>query len=560
MSPEQARGKAVDKRADIWAFGVVLYEMVTGERLFQGEDMTETLASVVMKEPDLSGVPSQVRRVLEKCLVKEPRQRLRDISGVELLLAHGMVESRLPESAQAAGGGRKWVWPAVAAGMALLAVAGWVIPRYGGGKEPPELSLTIVPPSSTGIQPAGTPLGTAYISPDGRSVIYRDRNLGCQLRQLDSRTVRSLALPTGLSDHAFWSADSKHFGIDSDGDLWRVRLPDGTPERFALPGGPVLGATYGKNGQLLCAVVRTKVGLYLSGGDGEAFREVKLPGLPEGSYYWPAFLPESEDFLVGFVPKQKQELETYLATLRGGEAVNPVLLMRNQTAPLYTPVRGGQLLFVRDGVLLARGFPVAERRLEGEPITLERGVASAPAQHLANFSVSRDGTIAWRPGGEGLAQLTTFDRSGKVLGTSGGAAVIFAVKLSPDERRLLLRYLTRDFRRMRAGLCMKRMRRGLRGVVSLSSLLQGPACGRRSRGRGNFRFGARTDVRLCSRTRARCGRLAFRGREANCLFRRRRRYSGCVRREEWRTSLRWPSRATGHDSICRSWWSRRVRT
>jgi serine/threonine protein kinase len=87
MSPEQARGKAVDRRADIWAFGVVLYEMLTGKRLFQGEDLTETLASVVKDKPDLSGVPAPARRLLERCLEKDPRKRLRDIGDMELLLA-----------------------------------------------------------------------------------------------------------------------------------------------------------------------------------------------------------------------------------------------------------------------------------------------------------------------------------------------------------------------------------------------------------------------------------------------------------------------------------------
>src|SRR5450432_1323290 len=113
MSPEQARGKVVDKRTDIWAFGVVLYEIVTGKRLFEGEDLTETLASVVKDRPDLSAVPANVRRLLERCLEKDPKKRLRDIGDMELLL--GEEAELIAPSRSRLGYHKRWLWPAVAA-------------------------------------------------------------------------------------------------------------------------------------------------------------------------------------------------------------------------------------------------------------------------------------------------------------------------------------------------------------------------------------------------------------------------------------------------------------
>src|SRR6185369_13486810 len=124
MAPEQARGQIVDKRADIWAFGVVLYEMLTGKRLFQGEDLTDTIAAVVRDKPDLSDAPPQVRRVLEKCLEKDPKKRLRDITGVQLLLeaqtSSGITAAPAVVPQEIARPSSKLPWIIAAAAIAAL--------------------------------------------------------------------------------------------------------------------------------------------------------------------------------------------------------------------------------------------------------------------------------------------------------------------------------------------------------------------------------------------------------------------------------------------------------
>src|SRR5262249_7622304 len=154
MSPEQARGKAVDKRADIWAFGVVLYELLMGKRLFQGEDVSHTMAAVIMQEPNLDAVPVQVRKLLQRCLVKDPKRRLRDIGESMPLLGEG------EEPPTASPDRRRWLWPSVA-GAALLTAAS--LAAVDWLREPPKPGMVAL----TIDAPAGQRIGEARVSPDG---------------------------------------------------------------------------------------------------------------------------------------------------------------------------------------------------------------------------------------------------------------------------------------------------------------------------------------------------------------------------------------------------------
>ena len=133
-----------------------------------------------------------------------------------------------------------------------------------------------------------------------------------------------------------------------------------------------------------------------------------------------------------------EESEIYLATLRDGRAADPVLLMKNATAARYTPAGGGRILFVRNDNLYAQTLNRTARKLEGEPELVQQRVASSPAFHVAHFSVSRTGVVAWRPGTAGLSQVTIFDRQGKEIGTAGSPTVVQTLRLAPDETRLLV--------------------------------------------------------------------------------------------------------------------------
>jgi hypothetical protein len=210
MSPEQARGKAVDKRADIWAFGVVFYELLMGKRLFQGEDVSHTMAAVIMQEPNLDEVPVQVRKLLRKCLEKDPKKRLRDISGVELLLGSGAESPARAEARPTS----KMPWIVAAVGVLAAGVLAFVHFREQA-PETPLVKFSIAPPEGTAFRFAGNGRSPAVISPDGKRLVFgaasADGKSQLWVRSLDTLAAQPLANTDGAA-FPFWSADSRSIG------------------------------------------------------------------------------------------------------------------------------------------------------------------------------------------------------------------------------------------------------------------------------------------------------------------------------------------------------------
>jgi hypothetical protein len=231
--------------------------------------------------------------------------------------------------------------------------------------------------------------------------------------------------------------------VFTDGtNLKKMRVPDGAPEIVMNDVAALLGGSWSNTGTLLVA---TTSGLYAVSAAGGVAKRIDAAGPPFESsvswgFSWPEFLPGSEDFLVlsGSVARGIEQSEIYLATLRDGRAADPVLLMKNATAARYTPAGGGRLLFVRNDNLYAQTLNRTARKLEGEPELIQQSVASSPAFHVAHFSVSRTGVVAWRRGTAGLSQVTVFDRQGREIGTAGSPAVVQTLRLAPDETRLLI--------------------------------------------------------------------------------------------------------------------------
>jgi eukaryotic-like serine/threonine-protein kinase len=427
MAPEQAKGKAVDRRCDIWSFGAVLFELLSGKRAFAGESVTETLAMVLKVDPDWSALPSATpapaRRLLECCLKKERSERLQAIGDARLLLETSAPAAPAPTKS----------WPAwsVAILLAIVAALGWLRPRPQAAP-PQSFAFTIVPPKGTDLPPIGDTRGVPQLSPDGRDLLA-----GRLLRNLNSLEMQPLPSLVGLGNEPFWSADSKWIAFPS-GTLQRVRVPDGAPEVIAqIPGGFYRGGGWSQDGAILIATAESGVGgLYLL-PPGGALRRVEVPGLKTGSYFKPEFLADSSDFLFAFRPDGVQDAEIFLATLRNGKVINPVRLMKNPTAVHYTPAGGGRILFVRNNNLYAQRLNLRERKLEGDAELVQQSVASAPVYALAYFSVSRSGLVAWRPGTQALSQVTVFDRQGKQMGTFGPPNDFNYLRLSPDETHLL---------------------------------------------------------------------------------------------------------------------------
>ena len=425
MAPEQARGKAVDKRADIWAFGVVLYEVLTGRRLFQGEDAAEILASVVKETPDLGRTPPEVRRLLAACLERNPENRLRDIADWRLL-----VDAPSPAAAKLRR--VKWLW----IGAALLAIGGAAaVQRFlSQSAIPAPFTFSIAPPPDARLVAPSGGASPPLISPDGSTLLFKTES-GLYARRLDSGEAKRLLGSEHSANLAFWAADSRSVAYLNGTELLKVRLPDGAPERIAPYPKFSRGGSWSTGGVILISDAQ---GLFYAPASGGELRPVS--NLPDGFVLYPEFIPGSNEFLFLNVPvNEEREGSICLATLREGKAENVVQLLNGGTAEHYTPAGGGRLLFVRNDNLYSRKMNLAMRRLEGEATLVVRGVSSYPSGGISNadFSVAMNGTIAWRPGGAASARVTVFDRTGRIVATAGPAGYFRHIALSPDDTHVL---------------------------------------------------------------------------------------------------------------------------
>jgi eukaryotic-like serine/threonine-protein kinase len=431
MAPEQAKGKAVDRRSDIWSFGAVLFELLSGKRAFPGESVTETLAMVLKVEPDWKalppGTPASARRLLECCLKKERGERLQAMGDARLLLV-AEPAATAPKARTA------WLWAALAIVMAIAAAWGWLRPSPQA-TPPQSFAFTIVPPKGTDLPDIADQTAAPLLSPNGAYVLA-----GRFLRNLNSLQMQSPPSIAGIGGGPFWSADSRWVAFPAGDKLWKVRVPDGAPEAVAQVGF-TRGGAWNQDGTMLVAAPAAEgtglqLSLYVLPAGGRLTR-VDVPGLRNGRYYYPEFLPNGSEFLFAFRPAYAEETGIFLATLRDGKIINPVMLMQNPTAAHYTPAGGGRILFVRNDNLYSQRLNPKERKLEGDAELIEQHVASAPAVALADFSVSRSGLVAWRSGTQALSQVTSFDRQGKRVGTFGPPNEFNYVRLSPDETHVL---------------------------------------------------------------------------------------------------------------------------
>ena len=390
-------------------------------------------------------VPARVRQALRVCLQKDPRQRAQAIGDVRLAL-DGAFETAAPQTTPATLTPlRPLAWWAATAALAVLAIVGWWRPRPEASGPAANVAFTIAP-GAGGLARVGDVHATPAISPDGTAVIfYGDATAaglgsgdGVRLRRLNQLAPEPVRTG-GFTNPGFWSPDSRSFVFTDGTNLKKMRVPDGAPEIVVSDVAALVGGSWSDTGTLLFA---TPSGLYSVPAAGGVATRIEVRGARfERSgvltLSWPEFLPGGEEFLVS-VARGVEQSEVYLATLRDGRAVDPVLVMKNATAARYTPAGGGRLLFVRNDNLYAQTLNRAARTLEGEPELIQQRVASSPAFRVAHFSVSRTGVVAWRPGTAGLSQVTIFDRQGREIGTAGSPTVVQTLKLAPDETRLLI--------------------------------------------------------------------------------------------------------------------------
>ena len=419
MAPEQARGKRVDARADIWAFGVVLYELITGQRLFKGEDLTDTLASVVKEHPDLSAVPQRVRRLLEECLRKDPKKRLQAIGDMRLVLD----AAEPPPSPSGLVGGVAWV----VAGVAVLLAArlGFVHFREAPAAER-SLRLSIPLPENSSA-------GFLELSPDGRRVLLllnREGTAQLYLRTLDSGELQPLP-GTSFARMPFWSPDSRFIGFFAESKLKVIPAAGGPAQVLCGETGLGSGGTWNRDGVILFGSENGHLRRVDANKGGQCMVVGKDD--PNNRASKPTFMPDGSHFFYVKTVGDQAIQGVYLATL--GEPTGRRILS-DISSVVYTPPAsaGGRahVLFLRENALMAQPFDEGSLQPVGDPISVVTGASYSSSPPQVAASAAADGTLVYLAGRSREAQLTWFDRTGKELGKVGPQSEQQGVVLSPD--------------------------------------------------------------------------------------------------------------------------------
>jgi serine/threonine protein kinase len=446
MSPEQARAAAADKRSDIWSFGVVLYEMLTGRQLFRGETVSDTLAAVLKTDPDWSTLPADtpaaIRRLLRRCLERDRKRRMPDIADARLEIDEALAPPPAePAPAVASSRPRGVGWPAFAA-VSMLALAGLAVAVMHFRKAPPEAAVVRFQIPAT----EKTQFPTQFrltLSPDGRRIVFPAQDaagkVSLWVRSLDSLEAHPLPGTENPSGAPFWSPDSRWIGFMADGSLKKIEASGGPPQTLCRVSGSSFFGAWNRDGVILFGSYSGMAGLYRvsqAGGDAVAVTTLDR-SRQETAHTSPYFLPDGRHFIY-FVFAQGQNSSTYLATLDGKERK---LLVKSGYTAVYAPPASGQekghLLFLREnGALMAQPLDTRTYDLAGEPVPVADQVGMYLTYGL--FSASANGVLAYRSG-VGVAannELTWFDRAGKPLGRLGPPGVYNDLALSAEGRRV----------------------------------------------------------------------------------------------------------------------------
>jgi serine/threonine protein kinase/Tol biopolymer transport system component len=434
MSPEQAKGRATDKRADIWAFGVVLYELLTGERLFIGEDTADTLAQVLTTEPDLNRVPSHVRLLLQRCLEKDPKRRLRDIGDAIALVDTGQIILGAAKPRPA------WVSWAIA-GLAVASLVPLGLIHFS--ESPPALEavrFSLDPPSERSFV---SPFGALAVSPNGRYVVYGAAGKGGSslwLRPLDSLAARPL---TGTENGTFptWSPDSESLAFYVDGRLKRIDINGGTPITLSdAAGNDPVTATGAWNGEGVI-IFGSSAGLrrVSASGGGTSLLTKTDPARKETGHGYPQFLPDGNRFLY-FVASDDSNIQgVYASSLRSpGQRW---LVLRTDAKAVYVPPRAsypGYLLWMQDQTLLAQRFDVNSLQVQGDPVSVAEAIGRLPPVPIrAAFWASDAGTLIYFTNPITTRPLVWMSRQGKPISEAAPADNFTGpIALAPDAKRV----------------------------------------------------------------------------------------------------------------------------
>jgi serine/threonine protein kinase/Tol biopolymer transport system component len=430
MAPEQARGKKMDKRADIWAFGVVAWEMLTGERLFQGEDTVQVLSRVLEQPVDLERVPVTFRKLLGRCLDQNVKDRLRDIGEARFLLE----EPALTPTAEVAPGPsrsrfRAGAWAALAVMAIALAVVSFL---YFRESQKPQATLRY-----TIAAPEKSRLHSFAVSPDGRLVVMAANLNGkyqLWLRRLDALQGQPMALTEGAT-YPFWSPDSRYIGFFADGRLKKIAASGGPSQSLCdAPNGR--GGSWNRDDVIVFSPSNLSTAIQRVAAAGGVPADVTTT---KGIYKHPVFLPDGRRFLYVIVAESVEKNGIYVASLDGKE--NRRLLTDN-SAPVFASAssesRNGHLLFIRDNTLMAQPFDAGTAQISGHVFPVAEDVALTTNLNYAPVTASENRVLLYQAGDAAgnRFQFVWYDRSGKLLGPVGAPGLVGGPAISPDEKTM----------------------------------------------------------------------------------------------------------------------------
>ncbi len=445
MSPEQARGKVVDKRADIWAFGVVLFEMLTGQRLFEGETVSDTLAQVLTKEPDWEQVPANVRRLLEACLQKDPKQRLQAIGDWRLLL----VDVRLPQVVAPSRSRTGWILAtAVLTALAAIGGIGWWRAMQPVAQPLIRFSTELAPVSGTGFDYRldDTIVGTSQpgtfltISPDGTRLVLQvfDQTAHQYIlasRRLDESRFTPIA---GTEDPAspFFSPDGQWIAFLGAGKLRKIPVQGGAPVVLCSAENFASGA-WGDDGNIIAALHQMGGLSRISSGGGTPAAVTEL-AKSEIMHRWPQVLPGSDAVI-------------FTAYTGGGPEDANIDALSFKTHQRKTLVRGGEmakyvagqngegyLIYLHQSALLAVAFDPRKLATTGTAQPILDDVRALGQTYRGDFDISRTGTLVYLSGnGEPARSIFWLDPTGKTEPLHPAPGLYNGLQFSPDGKRLV---------------------------------------------------------------------------------------------------------------------------
>jgi Tol biopolymer transport system component len=429
MAPEQASGKAVDKRADIWSFGVVLWEMLAGRRLFPGDDVPNILARVLRAPIDLSVIPAgPLRHLVTRCLDRDVTTRLRDIGEARIVLAQpaavGVEESR-------ASGPWGWAWATTVVCAVVAAAVGVVYLRQPPSVQRPMAMQVTAPVGTIDLQFA--------LSPDGRLLAITGLNATGRhlwLRSLDADRPEPVPGGEGAT-YPFWSPDSRHVGFFADGKLKKLPVSGGPPQ-VVCEAGFGRGGTWSRDDTILFSS---------NDGNGFAIRRIAADGgapvvelKPErGLARFPTFLPDGRQFLFVITRAAAEENGIYVGALGSTERRR---VLTDESSVVYA---AGRLLFIRASALMAQAYDPDSGALTGDPVQVAAGVSTTSNVAYAPVTAVGDDVLIYQVGGDPsvATQFTWYDRTGSPTPLRLAGAN-FEPVLSPDGKSLAFTRLSRS--------------------------------------------------------------------------------------------------------------------